>query len=349
MVGCLVDGAAGWIRLYVDGVKIYEDLAVGTFNDFNGTNGTSYGGCYQVLAIDNSPAPIGGMLGNIDFLLFTSFSGASIQSYMENEFWTYADLNTYDWETEVAADSPYVRLKMDEASGTLVNSIGAYGDGTPNGTVTYEEAGLVFNTENKAIKLGATAYLQNHDWADYIAAAADGFTLSIKLIYPSTSALIVWFGVNQSDVNRTNRLLLGFNTNKAYANVENSAQTLGTTTYAAGDKLHCFFIYDKVSNDWAYYINDVLECSGNRVLSVAASDYSSIGMEEDSGGVPGNYLASTIDEFVLHQTELTPARISVLTEAGRVIDGLHRSIRVELESVRDGLTSRQMHNISTSR
>jgi hypothetical protein len=352
-LGCCVDGGSGWIRLYVNGVKVYEDLSVGTFDNYNGTNGTSYGGCYAQLSIDGTSAPIGGMIGIIDTLFFAKFSGVEVQAYQEDEFWNLTLLNTLDYETEVAADSPYVRLKMDEASGTLTNSIGAYGHATPFGTVTYEVSGLVFGA-GTAISLGTTAYLQNNDWADYLSSAATGFTVAVKATYPdSPSGLVCWFGINQNDASRTNRLLIGVNSGdngKAYLNVANAAFTgSGTTVFSPGDSLHFFFTYDKVSGDFALYVNDVLEISGTQALTVAATDYAFIGAEADTGGAMGNYWASTLDEFLLFQTELTPARISVLTTAAETLPKLNSTIRVELESVRDTLTSRQMHDISVSR
>lgn len=344
-LAALVKGETGRAALWIDDVKVLE-TNLGVWTDANGSNGTSFGGCYNHLAIDNTSAPVGGLKGYIDHLWMTG--GATDDDQYQDAMNALTVLNLYDYETEVAVDNPYVRLKLDEASGVLYNSIGAYGDATPYGTITYQTSPLIPGA-GTAILLGTDGYLQQHDYADFCNAAVDGFTLSIKTKVPPTGPLVVWVGINQSDSNRTNRLLLGFQNGHAFANVENQPQTEGTTLLTEGDMVHCHFTYNKNTNAWALYVNGNPEISGTRALAVSTADYFFIGMEEDTGGANGNYLNSHIDEFLLYQTELSAARIAILAEAGERLAGLNQQVRIELESDRGGVLSNQMHNITVTR
>lgn len=68
VVACVVDGVNGSISIQVDALEVAFSDTLGAFINFNGSNGMSFGGCYQMLAIDGTPAPVGGLGGYLDYL-----------------------------------------------------------------------------------------------------------------------------------------------------------------------------------------------------------------------------------------------------------------------------------------
>lgn len=90
-VACLVDGPNGTISIQVDGVEVAQSSTLGAFTDFNGSNGMSFGGCYQTLSIDGTAAPIGGLGGYLDY--FYCRSSLTPQAEIDQMF---AKVDIYD-------------------------------------------------------------------------------------------------------------------------------------------------------------------------------------------------------------------------------------------------------------
>ncbi len=345
VVACLVDGPTGAISIQIDGTEVAQSSALGAFTDFNGSNGMSFGGCYTKLVVDGTLAPIGGLEGYLDYLFIKS----SLVSQVDlDEMFTLAVLRDLDYLTEVDADSPHTHYRFDETGTGVVTDRKGNINGNYQGTNQYEETGLVNGDTNTCVLFGADGYVEADNIADYMAGVA-AWTVSVIFKIPDLSSdSVAVFGCNTSG--GSNRFVIFFdNSSKKFQVWDGGTNPYSTATYSVGDRLHIFFRYDTVSDDWALRVNKTEILTRTQAISVSASDTFSIGMEYDSA-VAGDFIQEKMDEFVLFGTELSDERIDIQTDAAWPDSTpLNTSLRVELESVRDTLISRQMHDITVSR
>lgn len=265
---------------------------------------------------------------------------------------TVPDGSGYNYAAEVLADSPLVYYRLDEISGTTATDSSGNGHhGTYSGGVTLDQAPLI--QDGRAVLLNGTS--------GKITGPA------VNLIGDCT--LEAWY--TPSSVSGTRYLIDHAAAGETAAtNMTYSVLTIGTSLQAlwesgsgvntavssgyalsVGTAYHIVVERDAVAKTVKFTINDTVVATvgysnnptdgGSGVLYVGA-----FVAQEFSGGL--------CDEVAVYDHLLGTSRVSAHYLAGTSVaptgtPRLNGRVRCELESVRDGLTSSQKHNITVDR
>jgi hypothetical protein len=247
------------------------------------------------------------------------------------------------YSDRVAGDGAGVLFHLNEASPALSFFDSITGSAaTTNGTVgpaAYQQPGGINGNPDTAVKLagttgyilgtqgvqaafapgGAVGYGSTEIWVKFDTILTDSTRRTIASgwggsTFPCVNELAVQFGATAGAA----RFILRVPTDNVTLGPARATLT-GTTAPVAGQWYHLVAVWDERTANTktaTLYVNGVAEATytgaGSAGVAVAASSGGFIlgAFQADGGGAYGNFLAGTLDEFAIYQTQLTASQVA---------------------------------------
>ena len=256
-----------------------------------------------------------------------------------------------DIETLIEGYSPTMYLRFGEASGTTATDEMSNHDGTYTGGPTLGQEGLVAGDADTCVLIGNDKYVEIANHADFQVQKLGAACLA-DITSVSGTKILFHFGNDGVSSNQGYKFYLSAATivfNTFSGGAWHTAQTGSVVTTGK----HQFAVNVDTTAGSPYvdiYMDGALVESFSFPYSLGSSTYGfHWGAELVSSSVTDE-LNGRLDEGVfLSGAVLTPTQIADMYAASIPEGRINGNLRVELESLRDGLTSIQNHNIPCDR